>query len=66
MQLFLGNRNYSTWSMRAGVLADAFDIPVEVTTIWLDEPDAAQQKSAHSPAGRVPILRDGDSDFGRC
>ncbi len=60
MRLILGNKNYSSWSMRAGVTALAFDIPVEVETIWLDEPDAAAQKRNASPAGRVPILHDGE------
>jgi glutathione S-transferase len=60
MELLLGNTNYSSWSMRAGVVAHAFEIPVETTMIWLDEPDAAQKKREKSPAGRVPILADGD------
>lgn len=60
MELLLGNRNYSSWSMRAGVVAHAFDLPVETTMIWLDEPDAAQTKQTRSPAGRVPILIDDD------
>ncbi len=60
MELLLGNKNYSSWSMRAGVVADAFDIPVETSMIWLDDPDAAQTKRMHSAAGRVPILKDGD------
>ena len=60
MELLLGNRNYSSWSMRAGVVALAFDLQVDTTMIWLDEPDAAQSKRQRSPAGRVPILEDGD------
>ena len=60
MNLLLGNKNYSSWSMRAGVVVLAFDLPVEFTMIWLDEDDALATKRQHSPAGRVPILEDGD------
>lgn len=60
MELLLGNKNYSSWSMRAGVVAHAFDLPVETSMIWLDEDDAANQKRESSPAGRVPILKDED------
>ena len=56
MKLILGNKNYSSWSMRAGVVAAAFDLPVVVETVWLDEPDAQATKRQISPAGRVPIL----------
>jgi glutathione S-transferase len=60
MRLLLGNKNYSSWSMRAGVVAAAFDLPVATEMLWLDEPGAAATKRACSPAGRVPILVDGD------
>lgn len=60
MRLILGNKNYSSWSMRAGVAALAFDIHVDVETIWLEEPDALELKKSVSPVGRVPVLIDED------
>ncbi|MCA8957448.1 MAG: glutathione S-transferase family protein [Planctomycetes bacterium] len=60
MELILGNKNYSSWSMRAGLVANAFDLPLELTTIWLDEDGAERRKRDYSPAGLVPILIDGD------
>jgi len=59
MELLLGNKNYSSWSMRAGLVAAAFDLPVTTSMVWLEQPGAAAQKVRWSPAGRVPILRDG-------
>ena len=60
LHLVLGNKNYSSWSMRPWLALRHFDIPFTEETIWLDTPDARAEKLRHSPAGRVPILRDGD------
>ena len=60
MRLVLGNRNYSSWSMRAGIVAGVFGIPVETEMLWLDEPGSDEAKRRLSPAGRVPILVAGD------
>ena len=60
MQLITGNKNYSSWSLRAWLCARAFDIPFDARTIWLDEPGSAEEKRAASPACRVPVLNDGE------
>lgn len=54
--LILGNKNYSSWSMRPFVLMRQLGIPFTSETIWLDTDTARDQKLARSPAGRVPIL----------
>ena len=59
LHLIVGNKNYSSWSMRPWVALRHAGIPFRETTIWLDAPDAAQRKLSHSPAGRVPILEHG-------
>lgn len=60
MQLILGDKNYSSWSMRPWVALRAAGIPFDETTIELDTPTARVEKLRHSPAGRVPVLlRDG-------
>lgn len=64
MQLYIGNKNYSSWSMRAWVLMRQFDIPFEEVQLRFDSfaPDSIfkQRIRQISPAGRVPVLVDGD------
>ena len=60
LTLIIGNKNYSSWSMRAGVALGHFDIDFEEVVIPLDRPDSKARIHAYSSAGRVPILRDGD------
>jgi glutathione S-transferase len=63
MQLWIGNKNYSSWSMRAWVLLRQAGIDFEEVRLRLDsEPGSAfkQRLAAVSPAGRVPVLVDGD------
>jgi glutathione S-transferase len=61
MQLVIGNKNYSSWSMRPWVLLTqagiAFD---EVNTALRFHAGVALQDRArrHTPAGRVPVLVD--------
>lgn len=59
MQLYIGNKNYSTWSMRSWVLLKQFDIPFEEIKLSLDpDPGSAfkQQLKLITPTGRVPVL----------
>ena len=62
--LYVGNWNYSSWSMRPGVLLRAYDIPFEEKLIRFDSPapDSQFKKTALalSPTGNVPILIDSD------
>ena len=60
LTLVLGNKNYSSWSMRAGVALNQFDIDFEEVVIPLDQADSSARIRAHSPTGRVPVLHDGD------
>ena len=60
LHLILGNKNYSSWSVRAWLAMREAAIPFRETTIWLDTATARDDKLAHSPAGRVPILRHGE------
>lgn len=60
MQLYIGNKNYSSWSMRAWVLLRQFDIPFEEVLVHFDSfASDSQFKRAIgtiSPAGKVPVL----------
>lgn len=56
MVLVIGNKNYSSWSMRAWVTMKAFGIPFEEIRIHLDQPDTTAKISEYSAAGKVPVL----------
>ncbi len=58
LKLVIGNKNYSSWSMRPWVLLTQAGIPFEEVQIWLGEPDTAAQIARHSPTGTVPVLMD--------
>lgn len=61
MKLVIGNKNYSSWSMRPWVVMTAFDIPFEEVRIPLGQPDTSLRIAQHSSAGKVPVLIDGDT-----
>jgi glutathione S-transferase len=61
MKLYIGNKNYSSWSMRPWVLMREFDIAFDEVMIRFDDtfaPDSSFKReiAAISPAGRVPVL----------
>ena len=58
--LYIGNKNYSTWSLRAWVLMKTLGIAFEERQLPLYEPDTSQRIRRVSPSGRVPCLHDGD------
>ena len=61
LKLVIGNKNYSSWSMRPWLALRANDIPFEETFIPLYTGAADKQRILEvSPAGKVPILVDGD------
>ena len=64
MQLVIGNKNYSSWSMRPWVLMKQAGIPFEEVMLRFDgfTPDSAfkTRLAQHSPAGCVPVLLDRD------
>jgi glutathione S-transferase len=60
LTLVIGNKNYSSWSMRPWVAATAFGIPFNEVRILLDRPDTAANIARYSHAGRVPVLLAGD------
>lgn len=54
--LFIGNRNYSSWSLRAWLLLAEAGIAFDEERIPLDTPEFAARIAEVSPAGRVPVL----------
>jgi glutathione S-transferase len=60
MRLIIGNKNYSSWSLRAWLPLRHLAIAFDEERVALFEPGYKARILAHSPAGRVPVLIDGD------
>ena len=64
LKLFIGNKNYSSWSMRPWVLLTQAGIPFEEVMVRFDSFDADSAFKTTlanlSPTGKVPLLVDGD------
>ncbi len=60
MKLIIGNKNYSSWSLRPWIAMKAAGIPFEEIVIPLYVAGSAEAILKYSPAGKVPILIDGD------
>jgi glutathione S-transferase len=58
--LYIGNKNYSTWSLRAWVLMKTLNIPFAEKRVLLYRPESPERLREVSPSGRVPCLHDGD------
>lgn len=54
--LVIGNKNYSSWSLRAALALELTDEPYEERRILLRQRDTSQRISEFSPSGRVPVL----------
>ncbi len=60
MQLIIGNKNYSSWSLRPWLLLRHFDIPFEEVGIELFTDGYEKKLAKYSPTLRVPVLKDGE------
>jgi len=56
LKLVIGNKNYSSWSMRPWVLLRGAGIPFEETQLWFDDAGRIAEARRYSPAGQVPVL----------
>ncbi len=60
MKLIIANKNYSSWSLRAWLLLAGLGIPFEEEKVSFNDPGWKARVRALSPAGKVPVLVDGD------
>lgn len=60
LTLIIGNHDLSSWSLRPWLLLRHLDLPFRQIKLLLDTPEFKPQLSQYSPAGRVPVLIDGD------
>jgi glutathione S-transferase len=59
LHLTIGNKNYSSWSLRPWIALKVAGIPFAETVIPIYHPGSKEKFLALSPAGKVPILQDG-------
>ena len=59
--LVIGSKNYSSWSLRAWLLLRQFAVPFDEIKLPLDTPEFYARIGGYSPAGRVPVLLDGET-----
>jgi glutathione S-transferase len=59
LTLVMGNKNYSSWSLRPWMALTMAGIPFHEIIIPLDQPDTRKRILEHSPSGRVPLLKHG-------
>jgi len=57
-RLVVGNKNYSSWSLRPWLLLRHFGVPFAEEVLPLDTPEFAGRIAAYSGAARVPVLVD--------
>jgi len=60
LKLIIGNKNYSSWSLRSWFLLTEAGIEFEEYRIPLDLENSAAEIARFSPSGRVPVLMLGE------
>lgn len=58
-RLVIGDKNYSSWSLRPWLAMRVFAMPFDEVTIELGKPDSKARILEHSPSGKVPALKIG-------
>lgn len=57
LRLYIGNKNYSSWSLRAWLVLKQSGLPFQETVIPLDRKETKDRIREHSPSRRVPVLK---------
>ena len=60
LKIVVGNKNYSSWSLRPWLALEQCGVPYEEQVIPLDQEGTVAQIARFSPSGRVPALLDGE------
>lgn len=56
LQLVIGDKNYSSWSLRAALAVDLAGADCEELRVRLFQPDSRAQLLRYSSTGKVPVL----------
>ena len=59
--IVLGNKRYSSWSLRGWLLLHQTGAAFDEIVIPLDQPQTKRDILIHNPAGRVPVIKIGDA-----
>lgn len=57
MQLVIGDKNISSWSLRAALALELAGVPYEEVLVRLYQADTRTRLLEHSPTGKVPLLK---------
>ncbi len=57
--LVVGTKNWSSWSLRPWLALKQAGLPFDEVLIDLRRPDTREKILAHSPSGKVPVLKNG-------
>ncbi len=60
MKLVIGNKNYSSWSLRPWFLLSFHGVPFEEVRVPLNQEGTHVALGRYTEAGKVPVLEDGD------
>lgn len=60
LTLIIGNKNYSSWSLRPWLAMTHLGLAFNEVQIWLSKPQTRSRILEYSPSGRVPVLQHGD------
>ncbi|MBS8258894.1 glutathione S-transferase family protein [Roseibium polysiphoniae] len=60
LELFIGNKNYSSWSFRPWLALRQNDIPFRETLVPFEFDNGNPAFKTFSPTVKVPVLKDGD------
>jgi glutathione S-transferase len=60
LTIYLGNKNYSSWSLRPWLVLKQTTVAFSEVVIPLYQPTSRETVLKYSPSGRVPALRHGD------
>ncbi len=57
LHLIIGDKLYSSWSLRAALALELTGAPYTEALIKLNQPDTRERILKHSPTGKVPLLK---------
>src|SRR5262245_14829091 len=60
LTLVIGNKNYSSWSLRPWMLLKHLGLEFTERLVILDTPTFKDEIAKFGPSGRVPVLKHGD------
>jgi glutathione S-transferase len=61
MKLVIGNKNYSSWSLRPWLAMKQIGLSFDEIMVLMVLPDSKANMLKYSPTGQVPVLLDGDT-----